>query len=126
MKKLFFLLLLAFLSVTQAMAYDFEVGGIYYTKSGTSATVTYKDTNYNSYSGDKVIPETVTYGGVTYNVTQIGTNAFRNCSSLTNITIPESVTSIGGYAFYDCSNLMEINIPESVTAIEDYAFSGCM
>lgn len=55
MKKLFFLLLLAFLSVTQAMAYDFEVGGIYYNVSGTNATVTYKDTNYNSYSGDKDI-----------------------------------------------------------------------
>lgn len=110
MKKLFFLLLLAFLSVTQAMAYDFEVGGIYYNVSGTNATVTYKDTNYNSYSGDKVIPETVTYGDVTYNVTQIGTDAFVNCTNLVSIDIPGSVTSIGRSAFYGCTNLKSVTI----------------
>ena len=96
-----------FLMVTTlCWAYDFAVNGIYYNKLGeTSVAVTYKDTDYNSYSGSVVIPSTVTYDGKTYSVTSIGYEAFNNCSGLTSITIPESVTSIGYRAFYGCSGL---------------------
>jgi hypothetical protein len=44
------------------------------------------------------------------NVTSIGSDAFRDCSSLTSITIPESITSIGFTAFYNCPNLKRVNI----------------
>lgn len=51
--------------------------------------------------------------------------AFAGCSSLTDITIPNSVKTIGSSAFYNCSNLTDITIPNSVTRIEDYAFYWC-
>ena len=57
---------------------------------------------YFKYSGNVVIPESVTYDGNTYSVTSIGSNAFYECTGLTSITIPNSVTSIGDDAFYDC------------------------
>ncbi|MBO7119236.1 MAG: leucine-rich repeat domain-containing protein [Bacteroidaceae bacterium] len=102
--------------------------GIYYNFSSYSstATVTYRDQNYNSYSGDVVIPESVTYNGKTYSVTSIGYRAFSDCSSLTSITIPNSVGYIGTAAFMFCSSLTSITIPESVTSIGNYAFADCI
>jgi uncharacterized repeat protein (TIGR02543 family) len=57
------------------------------------------------------------------NVTSIGEYAFRSCSGLTTITLP-NVTSIGGYAFYDCIGLTEITLP-NVTSIGEGAFYYC-
>ena len=42
--------------------------------------------------------------------------AFKNCSNLTNITIPESVTSIGEAAFWECRNLTSLDISSFETS----------
>ena len=134
MKKLnlLFTALLLLCCVGTATAHDFFVSGIFY--SITDATnktvkVTYEGSSYydysNEYTGNVVIPESVTYNGTTYSVTSIGDLAFTYCSGLISITIPNSVTSIGVGAFIDCTGLTSITIPSSVTSIGERAFSGC-
>ena len=110
------------------LAYDFASDGLYYNITSTddlTVEVTYKTTSYNSYSGDIEIPSTVTNNDTTYSVTGIGTSAFRKCTSLTSIIIPETVDTIGIYAFYNCSSLTSVNIPESVDSICNSAFCKC-
>ena len=106
--KIYFTVLFTALSTVTAFAHDFEVNGIYYNKNagGKSVTVTYEGKSYdaysNEYSGNVVIPSSVTYFGNTYAVTSIGKYAFYDCWGLTSITIPNSVTSIDNYAFSSC------------------------
>ena len=131
-------MLLQMVASIKALAHDFGVANadgktIYYVynngSSGTTVSVSYRGSDFdsysNEYSGDIVIPKSVTYNAKTYSVTSIGESAFRGCSGLTSITIPNSVTSIGWYAFEGCSGLTSITIPNSVTSIGGYAFSSC-
>ena len=107
-------------------SYDFEANGIYYMITGAStATVTYKDTGYNSYSGIVSIPASVSFGGMSFTVTEVGNSAFRNCAGLRAVSLPSTVTSIGNYAFYGCSGLRGITFPPSLTTIGERAFYAC-
>ena len=119
--KIYFAVLFAALSTVTVFAHDFEVDGIYYNKNAdeTSVTVTYRGDSYDAYSdeysGNVVIPSSVTYSGNTYAVTSIGDYAFSRCRGLTSITIPNSVTSIGELAFRSCSGLTTIVVESGNT-----------
>ena len=124
---------LALLATFPTLAYDFsaknEDGVVLYYKILSSedktCAVTYKDTNYNSYSGTVIIPSSVTYSNKTYSVISIGAYAFYECSGLTSVTIPNSVKSIGYSAFSYCSGLRSITIPNSITSIGESTFHKC-
>ena len=78
----------------------------------------------NDYSGDIVIPETVTYN-ITYKVTSLGESCFKGCSNLTSINLPSNITSLGDLCFYGCSSLTSINLPSNITSLGDLCFDGC-
>lgn len=120
--KHIFLCLCLFAGIN-AFASD-EVNGIYYNLAETTAEVT-SVPNSGTYKGEIVIPASIIFDEVTYNVTSIGNNAFSGCKLLTAVTIPASVTSIGDNAFTGCVGLSSIILPANLTSIGDNAFSGC-
>ena len=57
-------------------------------------------------------------------LTNIDNYAFRYCSSLTTLNLPETVENIGRFAFYKCTLLSELIIPAKTEHIGSYAFYG--
>ena len=115
-----------------AWAHHFEVDGIYYKileDKINEVEVTYKGIGAfavrDEYTDTVVIPSTVTYKGIIYNVTKIGNDAFRNCLYLESVTIPNSVTEILGYAFAECGSLRTVTLSEGLSTIEYGVFRNC-
>ncbi|MCM1529924.1 MAG: leucine-rich repeat domain-containing protein [Alistipes sp.] len=122
MKKILFAVSAAILintawSPTPAAAADSEKNGFVYTIIDNEATIT-------GFQGEPVyidIPEIVE----SCRVTGIRDNAFYECGSLKQITLPGTIEKIGHHGFYGCYALESIVIPDSVTEIGMGSFSGC-
>ena len=102
----------------------FIVDGIAYKVTGGDVVEVAKN-NDSEYTGDIVIPSTIEYNGITYDVTSIGETAFRNCTSLTSITIYGDVGSIDKYDISNCDNLTSITIHGNIGSIENEAICYC-
>lgn len=87
----------------------YEGRGVYITDCDTLVT------------GDIVIPEKI--DGQT--VKAICNSAFKDCSGITSISLPESISIIEESAFADCSALKEINIPKGIKTLKSHTFQNC-
>ena len=125
-KKLFFIFCSCILFFSAFAQYTGVVNGINYYFKGKTATATVTElAGYYRYSGNINIPSTVGYDGKKYTVTEIGNRAFKNCTGLTSITLPNTITRIGNNAFKKCTSLTSITLPNKLTNIGYYAFWGC-
>ena len=94
----------------------FEADGISYKRNvDNSVSVVAGD---EKYAGRIVIPCQVTYEGKTYNVTSVSNSAFKDCTELISLYLPEGLKSMGSMMFSGCTSLTCLNIPNSVTYIE--------
>ena len=121
-----------FTNIQEPAQYDFEVDYIYYKDAGGNATaeVTYKDTNYGTYSGTVEIPENVIspVNGMYYVVTTIGERAFYRCPYLQHLTLPATIDRIENEAFVDAfldaSNSDITCLATTPPSISPYAFGS--
>lgn len=131
-KKSFILCLAMMILPLLASAHNFEVDGIYYnitSETDKTVEVTYGGKSYNTYpneySGNVEIPSTISLNNATYKITSIGYQAFRGCSDVISVKIPNSVKSIAAEAFCSCSSLSYIELPDSLLSIENSCFLYC-
>ena len=82
--------------------------------------------DFTNYWWDVVIPSTITYGGITYTVTQIASGAFYECTEIGTISLPETIVEMGDYAFYRCVSLKEISLPDEIKTIGISCFEYCI
>jgi len=100
-----------------AQAEIFKFGDFEYETNGYEAVIT----KYNGNAATIEIPATINGKPVSV----IAGEAFKDCTSITNVKIPNSVYYIGIYAFAGCTSLASITIPDSVTTISWHAFAEC-
>ena len=101
-----------------------EIDGLYYIlDSNTKEAIVTKKPKGN-YTGNVVIPSTVTFDETAYNVTGIENDTFYGCG-ITSVTIGDNITSIDEEAFRDCTSLVSVIIGNSVTNIGRRAFYEC-
>ena len=96
----------------------------------TDGTLTISGAGEMNWSGEQFPPwyslrSSITSVNISWGVTNVGNNAFRDHTNLTSVNIESTVTSIGWSAFQGCIGLTEIEIPNSVISIEGSAFEGC-
>lgn len=120
------LLLLSLILLPLAVSAVNLIDGIYYNLNSDTKTAEVVKYLSKKYSGDFVIPSSVTVEGIKYKVTSVGASAFTGCSDLTSVSIPNSVTTIGKKAFENCTALTSVTIPDGVTSIGDMAFYYCI
>lgn len=97
-----------------------------YTLTYSYSNNAYAVTGYTGEPVDVVIPDTYDDGiHGEHPVTTIREYAFRACSSLTSVTIPNSVISIESLVFDLCGSLTSVTIGNSVTSIGNKCFSYC-
>jgi len=110
MKKLLLFIVLMMLPF-KALCRSVSIDGINYNLDSSNKTA---EVAFGNYSGDIVIPSTVTKRDVEYTVTSIASNAFYSSPEMTSVSIPKSVTTIKherGF-FYNCNKLASIVVEE--------------
>ena len=59
------------------------------------------------------------------NLVSIGERAFRNCDSITSVSLPDSLTSIERAVYAGCTSLHTLALPSNLETIGEFAFHGC-
>lgn len=107
-----------------AVGTKFTVGNYMYMVKGENS-VSLKGFAKNVSLSTVDIKTKVTYKGVTYNITKIGTEAFKGENGIKKVIIRPSITDIGKRAFLQCKNITKVRIKTGTKIIRKGAFRYC-
>ena len=96
------------ISFENGHAYYVTIDGVTYTKDMKKVLFCSKDK-----AGSYDMPDSVA---------EIAENAFKNCTSLTDVIVSDNVTNIVYATFASCTSLKSISLPEGLLSIEESAF----
>lgn len=118
---------LATLASTLCAQHVTDADGLHYhlTADQRSAELTFlanDSTNAEAYMGDIEVPDRVIYAGQWVPVTGVTPLACAGCDGLTSIVLPEGITTLGLGALSACSSLREVTLPQSLSVMYDLAF----
>lgn len=65
------------------------------------------------------------YVSIPSSITEIEKGAFKGCIELSELTLPSSLKRINDEAFYNCSSLQELTLPDSIEYLGNYVFTNC-
>ncbi len=94
-------------------------------KDHSLALIAPTDSDY-VYRGDIVLPDSVVFRGETFFIREIGDEALRECSLITNIHFPPTLTTIGLGAMRSCHGITSLHLPPSLTTLLFEPFSSCI
>ena len=92
------------------------------TISGTGAIADYSDTSEIPWKDQK---KTITKIVIENGITEIGIQAFYDCTNVTEVVFPDTLTTIKRGAFFQCYSLEAAILPDGVTTLEQGAFAKC-
>ena len=130
MKRTFLILILIATTNWALIATEIEVNGLYFNVYPNTAKVIHPPGYlYKDYTGNIIIPETITYNGLTYTVDSIADYSFcptaGNPTGITSVTMPNTITNMGVAVFRECSLLTSVTLSTSLAILPDYTFDGC-
>ena len=110
-----------------AFAYDFEVNGIRYEIISLDDMTCKVIANTEKYAGAISIPASVEYNGRSFNIIAIGDKAFQNCTEVSELHLESAseLSEIGSSAFKGCTSLTTVTIPSQCNILGYNAFFGC-
>ena len=73
-------------------------------------------------SGEVVVPENIIVNGSPCPVVGVSDVAFRFCTHITSVELPEGVERVGNFAFKGCRDLTKVTLPSTVETIGTGAF----
>ena len=121
MKKIFFLMaLLSMICLFTSCDNGGKIEGLkFYPQDDGSF---YIGGDYETFTADELVIPKFHKGR---RVTGIAKAGFRNCDTLTSVSLPDTIKVIAEDAFSGCTNLRSINLSDNITSIEHSAFFNC-
>lgn len=121
--KIMTLLSILMLSVVSAFAKSVEISGVRYTTNSKETASARIANRNNRILSDIIVTDRVNIDGKLYVVTNIESRGFMNSKHITSLYLPSTIKEIGMYAFKGCTSLSRITLPEEAN-IQTVEFAG--